>query len=100
MLYQTLLGTWPLEPFRELSEEARGEYVSRIQQYMAKALKEAKLNTSWVQPNERWDAAMADFVARILDPAPKNRFLASFIPVAEEIARPERSTRSRRRCSN
>ena len=54
---------------------------------MAKALKEAKLNTSWVQPNEQWDTAMADFVARILDPTPRNRFLAHFIPVAEEIAR-------------
>jgi (1->4)-alpha-D-glucan 1-alpha-D-glucosylmutase len=87
LLYQTLLGTWPLESFRELSAAAHGEYLSRIQQYMAKALKEAKLNTSWVQPNERWDAAMADFVARILDPSPRNRFLASFIPVAEEVAR-------------
>ena len=54
---------------------------------MAKALKEAKLNTSWVQPNETWDAAMADFIARILDPSPRNRFLESFIPLAEEIAR-------------
>ncbi len=54
---------------------------------MAKALKEAKLNTSWIQPNEAWDAAMADFVARILDPSPRNQFLASFLPVAEEIAR-------------
>ena len=54
---------------------------------MAKALKEAKLNTSWVQPNEPWDAAVADFVAQILDPAPRNRFLESFIPLAEEVAR-------------
>ena len=87
LLYQTLLGTWPLEPFLELSEAARGEYLSRIQQYMAKALKEAKMNTSWVQPNDPWDSAMADFVARILDPAPRNRFLENFIPVAEEVAR-------------
>ena len=87
LLYQTLLGTWPLQPFLELSEAARDEYVGRIQQYMAKALHEAKQNTSWVQPNEPWDAAMADFVARILDPTPRNRFLAHFIPVAEEIAR-------------
>jgi len=88
LLYQTLLGTWPLEPFRELSEAARGEYVARIQQYMAKALKEAKLNTSWVQPNEAWDAAVAEFIANILAPSPRNRFLESFIPVAEEMARP------------
>ncbi len=87
LLYQTLLGTWPLQPFLELDDAARGEYVSRIQQYMAKALHEAKQNTSWIQPNEPWDAAMADFVARLLDPAPRNRFLAHFIPVAEEIAR-------------
>ncbi|MGB8341451.1 MAG: malto-oligosyltrehalose synthase [Chthoniobacterales bacterium] len=87
LLYQTLLGTWPLEPFHELSGEARAEYVARIQQYMAKAMKEAKLNTSWVQPNESWDSAVAGFVAHILDPAPKNRFLESFIPLAEEVAR-------------
>jgi len=87
LLYQTLLGTWPLEPFLELSTEVRQSYVTRIQQYMAKALKEAKLNTSWVQPNEPWDSAVAGFVEKILDPSPKNRFLESFIPVAEEVAR-------------
>ena len=61
LLYQTLLGTWPLEPFADLDDKARGEYVARIQQYMAKALKEAKLNTSWVQPNEAWDARDGSF---------------------------------------
>jgi (1->4)-alpha-D-glucan 1-alpha-D-glucosylmutase len=85
LLYQTLLGTWPLEPFRELSEEAHAEYVRRIQQYMAKALKEAKLNSSWVQPNEPWDSAVAEFVARMLDRS-KNRFLDAFLPMAEEVA--------------
>jgi (1->4)-alpha-D-glucan 1-alpha-D-glucosylmutase len=87
LLYQTLLGSWPLEPFLELSAEAHADYVGRIQQYMTKALKEAKLNTSWVQPNEPWDAAVTEFVARVLDPSPKNRFLESFLPVAEEVAR-------------
>jgi (1->4)-alpha-D-glucan 1-alpha-D-glucosylmutase len=87
LLYQSLLGSWPLEPFRELSAEARDDYRSRIQHYMAKALKEAKVNTSWVQPNESWDSAVSEFVTRLLDPSPKNRFLESFIPVAEEIAR-------------
>jgi (1->4)-alpha-D-glucan 1-alpha-D-glucosylmutase len=54
---------------------------------MAKALKEAKINTSWIQPNEAWDSAMNDFVARVLDSSPKNKFLPSFLPIAEEIAR-------------
>ena len=87
LLYQTLLGSWPLEPYRQLSDEARASYRTRIQQYMAKALKEAKLNTSWVQPNESWDSAVSEFVSRLLDPSPKNRFLENFIPLAEEIAR-------------
>ncbi len=54
---------------------------------MAKALKEAKLNTSWIQPNEPWDRAMSDFVARILENSPRNKFLPAFSPLAEEIAR-------------
>ncbi len=45
------------------------------------------MNTSWIQPNEQWDAAVNDFVARVLDPSPKNKFLPTFLPLAEEIAR-------------
>ncbi len=87
LLYQTLLGSWPFANWREMTDEARQEYVGRIQQYMAKAMKEAKVNTSWVQPNEEWDAAVANFVEQILRPGPQNRFLDSFIPVTEEAAR-------------
>jgi (1->4)-alpha-D-glucan 1-alpha-D-glucosylmutase len=82
LFYQTLLGSWPLG-----ATEATSEYIERIQAYMAKALKEAKMNTSWIQPNERWDSAMSDFVARTLEPSPKNKFLPTFLPVAKEIAR-------------
>jgi (1->4)-alpha-D-glucan 1-alpha-D-glucosylmutase len=87
LLYQTLLGTWPLDPNGVPAPSVNSEFVSRIQGYMAKALKEAKLNTSWIQPNEDWDNAMADFVARILEKGPRNKFLPTFLPVAEEIAR-------------
>src|SRR5438445_6502678 len=54
---------------------------------MMKALNEAKLTTSWIQPNEEWLAATRDFVAEVLDPTPKNKFLPAFLPIAEEIAR-------------
>ncbi len=87
LLYQILLGSLPLTPWGELSDEERTAYVERIQQYMTKAMKEAKVNTSWVQPNEDWDAAVSEFVAKILRPAPQNRFLETFLPLAEEIAR-------------
>ncbi len=87
LLYETLLGVWPTEPSGEAARNVTPEFVARIQAYMAKAIKEAKLNTSWIQPNEPWDKAMHDFVAAILDSSPRNRFLPAFIPIAEEIAR-------------
>jgi (1->4)-alpha-D-glucan 1-alpha-D-glucosylmutase len=87
LLYQTLLGSWPVAPNGQAERNASPEYVERIQAYMNKALNEAKLNTSWVQPNEEWLEAMKSFVAGILDPSSKNRFLPNFLPVVEEVAR-------------
>jgi (1->4)-alpha-D-glucan 1-alpha-D-glucosylmutase len=87
LLYHTLLGTWTMQPNGEPEAVPTSEYVERIQAYMAKALKEAKINTSWIQPNDDWDAAMRDFVARVLDSAPRNKFLPIFVPVAKQIAR-------------
>jgi (1->4)-alpha-D-glucan 1-alpha-D-glucosylmutase len=87
LLYQTLVGTWPIQPSGEPEENATPEYIERIQTYMAKALNEAKINTSWIQPNEEWLAAMRDFIAKILEASLKAKFLPSFLPVAKEIAR-------------
>ncbi|MGV3533144.1 MAG: malto-oligosyltrehalose synthase [Chthoniobacteraceae bacterium] len=80
LLYQVLLGSWPLEPFNETNLET---YVARIQQYMEKALHEAKVNSSWIEPNEAWDNAVKDFVASVLK---RRRFLRSFEPLAERLA--------------
>ena len=87
LLYQTLLGTWPVDHAGVAIANATEEYIARIQAYMAKALKEAKVNTSWIQPNEEWDTAVREFIARILEPGAKNRFVPTFLPVVEEIAR-------------
>ena len=87
LLYQTLLGTWPVDLDGAPVPSAGPKFIARIQRYMAKALKEAKLNTSWIQPNENWDDAMQEFVARILEAGPRNKFLPAFLPVAAEIAR-------------
>jgi (1->4)-alpha-D-glucan 1-alpha-D-glucosylmutase len=87
LLYQTLLGTWSVAGNGKPVENVGTEYIERIQAYMTKALNEAKLNTSWIQPNEEWLAATRDFVAKVLDATPKNKFLPTFLPVAEEIAR-------------
>jgi (1->4)-alpha-D-glucan 1-alpha-D-glucosylmutase len=75
LLYQTLVGAWPLEP---LAPDARERFRGRIQAYMEKALHEAKVHTSWINPNEPYDAAVREFVARILDPEGNAAFLDDF----------------------
>jgi (1->4)-alpha-D-glucan 1-alpha-D-glucosylmutase len=78
LLYQTLLGTWPLE---EADDAAHEEYVGRIRGYMQKAIKEAKLHTSWINPDEEYERAVADFVGAVLDREANARFtsdLAAF----------------------
>jgi (1->4)-alpha-D-glucan 1-alpha-D-glucosylmutase len=87
LLYQTLLGTWPVDLDGAPVPSVGPDFIARIQRYMAKAIKEAKLNTSWIQPNENWDDAMQEFVARILEAGPRNKFLPAFLPVVAEIAR-------------
>ncbi|MGO8752009.1 MAG: malto-oligosyltrehalose synthase [Thermoguttaceae bacterium] len=75
LFYQNLLGVWPLEP---PDTTHRGQLADRMQQYMEKATREAKLHTSWINPNAEYDAAVRQFVAAVLDDHPKNRFLADF----------------------
>ncbi|PYS81622.1 MAG: malto-oligosyltrehalose synthase [Acidobacteria bacterium] len=66
LFYQTLVGTWPLLP---MDDGAHAVYVSRVQEYMLKALKEAKVHTSWINQNEEYERAVGDFVASVLDRA-------------------------------
>jgi len=87
LLYQTLLGTWPVNEDGTANPNISPDYVERIQAYMTKALNEAKMNTSWVQPNEPWLTATKEFVARLLEASPKNKFLPGFLPLVTEIAR-------------
>jgi len=84
LLYQTLIGAWPLWL---LEGEALAAFTARMQQYLLKAAKEAKVNTSWINPNDAYDEALQAFVARILEPGPGNRFLADFITFQGFIAR-------------
>ena len=75
LLYQILLGAWPFEP---LDKETRPEFIGRIQEYMGKATKEAKVHTSWINPNDAYDEAIRQFVATILTPARSRAFLEDF----------------------
>ena len=51
-LLQTLVGAWPIE-------------LERVQEYMQKALREAKRNTNWVQQNAEWEEAVKRFVGEL-----------------------------------
>jgi (1->4)-alpha-D-glucan 1-alpha-D-glucosylmutase len=63
-LYQTLVGAWPLEMEYEGDHS---EFTGRIQQYMEKAIHEAKVNLSWLNPNPQYVRAMNSFVKEILE---------------------------------
>jgi (1->4)-alpha-D-glucan 1-alpha-D-glucosylmutase len=65
LIYQTIAGAWP---WKMESKEDRKEFIERLQQYLTKALSEAKVNLSWVNPNEKYVAAVHAFVAEILTP--------------------------------
>jgi len=69
-VFQTLVGAWPLEPDRLLA-------------YMEKALREAKRNTNWIEPDEAHERAVLDFCRALYSHRP---FLAAFEPFAERVA--------------
>jgi (1->4)-alpha-D-glucan 1-alpha-D-glucosylmutase len=48
LIYQTLVGTWPITP-------------DRLVAYLRKALREAKIDTDWDEPNETWERSVVDF---------------------------------------
>jgi len=84
LLYQTLVGTWPLYPMNAEEHEA---YVRRMDGYMQKALHEAKVHTSWVNPDSEYDKAITGFVERLLHPSPGNTFLEELRQFQAPIAR-------------
>jgi (1->4)-alpha-D-glucan 1-alpha-D-glucosylmutase len=69
-LFQTLVGAWPIE-------------LDRVQEYMEKALREAKRNTSWVQQEPDWEEAVKRFCAALYA---DRAFLHQFEPFAARVA--------------
>jgi (1->4)-alpha-D-glucan 1-alpha-D-glucosylmutase len=69
LLWQTLVGAWPIE--RE-----------RVEAYMEKALREAKVNTNWIEPDEAHEARVRLAIAGVYDDLPQG-FEAFAAQVAE-----------------
>lgn len=74
-LYQTLVGTWP---FNNPEDDEFATYRTRIKDYMLKAMREAKVHTSWINPNAPHEEAVLAFIDALLTPARHNHFLPDF----------------------
>jgi len=83
LLYQTLIGTWPLE---SLDEAGLAGYRARIQAYMTKAVREAKVYSSWINVNTHYEAAVSEFVHALLGKMEGNLFLNDFVTSHRIIA--------------
>ncbi len=75
LLYQTLIGAWPLGSCYAGDQY---EFVKRIQAYMQKALHEAKVHSSWINPDAEYDQAVQEYVRLILDESVSRPFLDDF----------------------
>ncbi|MHC8395007.1 malto-oligosyltrehalose synthase [Pseudomonas sp. LB3P93] len=65
ILYQAILGSWPLD-LRVDDQSALEDYAKRLWQWQQKALREAKLQSSWSAANEPYEKAMQVFIERLL----------------------------------
>jgi (1->4)-alpha-D-glucan 1-alpha-D-glucosylmutase len=85
--YQVLVGAWPTAPDPTPPAQAPDELVGRMRQYMLKAIKEAKVHTSWVNDDQAYDQGVDRFVERSLNGPAARKFLASFVPFQARVAR-------------
>jgi maltooligosyltrehalose synthase len=68
--YQALVGTWPAEPIdMPVPERASDELIERMSQYIAKAVREAKVHTSRIHENAEYGHGVEQFVRRTLSSA-------------------------------
>lgn len=72
LIYQTLIGSWPF------NHSPDGNYLNRINQYMMKALREAKIHTSWTDPNEEYEKGIFTFIEKILKEDLNPEFVIDF----------------------
>lgn len=83
LLYQTLVGAWPTD-----GDTAEGvkAFQPRVAAFMLKAAKEAKLRTSWTEPNEAYEKALQHFVEQVLAEKGNEVFLEDIRKFARRVA--------------
>jgi (1->4)-alpha-D-glucan 1-alpha-D-glucosylmutase len=80
LLYQTIVGAYPFD------EDGHPGFRDRIKQYMVKAVREAKVHTAWLKPDQEYEEGCLTFVDEILTPSPQNEFLGNFLPFQKRVA--------------
>ncbi len=83
LLYQTLLGAWVPEAETDSGLMA---FRRRIEDYMSKAIREAKVHTSWTEPNAAYEEATRRFVDGLLTNTSANPFLDDFMLFHRKVA--------------
>jgi (1->4)-alpha-D-glucan 1-alpha-D-glucosylmutase len=85
-LFQSLIGCWPIGP-DGAPRPADQAFCERLEGFLAKAAKEAKRHTSWINPNETHERALSGFLKEILLGTYRSRFAAILFPILETCAR-------------
>lgn len=85
VIYQTLIGTWPLV---ELDADGWEGYVTRLQEYVVKVGREANQFTNWVNPDEAYESALTGFVAGMMDRQRSRAFLGDLGSFIDRVADP------------
>src|SRR6266699_5007509 len=75
-----LIGAWP---FGLDNRGPDDNFVERICDFMRKAIREAKENTNWANPNQDYELAVSRFVKSVLE---SKEFRASFLPFQSKTA--------------
>ncbi len=81
LIYQTLIGGWPLE------DHEIGTFQQRVKDYLIKASREAKTFTSWIEVDTVYEDALLSFVDEILDPRRSSEFLTDFKNFVGDVSR-------------
>ena len=88
-LYQQMVGTWPIELLNgdDLDSTVLEQYRKRLTQATIKAIREAKVHSSWASPNTVYEEAVLTFIESALDPLNSQSFLTAFLPFVGKLAR-------------
>jgi (1->4)-alpha-D-glucan 1-alpha-D-glucosylmutase len=86
LIYQTLIAVWSADAGEPWAGPDWAAFKDRIQAFVRKALCEAKVHSSWINPDPDYEAAVAAFVDRLLDPAESGEFLADLNQFANRVA--------------